>query len=256
MITLKHAVFAAALVVAATGPALAEEKHGGAGHQQFKGDRTVIGTVEEVRSNELKVNTGEVEPRYLPLKQGADKGQTFKPGDKVEITLNAENLLVDYHLAGQGGRHRVVKGHLADKLVIGHDQALIETKEGKKEEYEVRSQVRSKMAALKTGEEAEFLIDESNKIADVNISKETAGHMSADIARQPIKGAHKRVDVTVVSPLDHDRITVRTGDGKESKYEVRPLVKDKLSKVEKGQPITLLLDTEGKVIDVAFTPKG
>ena len=112
------------------------------------------------------------------------------------------------------------------------------------------------MAGLKTGEEAEFLIDESNKIADVTFSKEVAKEMSKDYERQAFKGAHRRVDGTVVSPLKENRIQVRTGDGKEAAYEIRPLVKDKLAKVGKGDPITLLVDTEGKVIDVALTPKG
>jgi len=56
--------------------------------------------------------------------------------------------------------------------------------------------------------------------------------------------------------LNENRIQARTGDGKETAYEVRPLAKDKLSKVNKGDAITLLVDNEGKVIDVAYVPKG
>ncbi|HZS11259.1 MAG TPA: hypothetical protein VFA38_03345 [Nitrospirales bacterium] len=250
-------IVVAVMAVTLGSTAYASEKGQAGGGAQLQGDRTVIGTVKEVRSNEIKVDIGDIEPRFLPLKPEKEKGlPPFKPGDKIAITVNGENLLVDYHRPGEGGHHRIVKGRLADKLVIGHDQALIETADGKKQEYEVRSQVRSKMAGLKTGEEAEFLIDEANQIADVTFSKEVAKDMSKDLERQAFKGAHRRVDVTVISPLNENKIQVRTGDGKVAAYEVRPLVKDKLTKVGKGDSITLLVDNEGKVIDVAYPPKG
>jgi translation initiation factor IF-1 len=246
-------IIAGACTVGFGGSAFADQQGPGKEQTHLKGHRVVVGTVQEVRANELKVMTDEIQPRFVPIKPGTEKGLSqFKPGDKIEITLNDQNLIVDYHRAGADAHHHVVKGRIAENLVVGHDKALIETDAGKKE-YEIQSPARSKMAAVPPGVEAEFLIDEANKIADVNFLDKGAAQ---DRAPMPIKGAHRRIEGYLVSKLEQDRIRIRTEDGKESAYEIRPLIKEKFSKLAKGDAVVLMLDTEDKVIDVAFTPKG
>ena len=70
--------------------------------QLLSGDRVLLGTVEEVRSDQARINTGEGQPRFIPMNVRKDKGlPELKKGDLVEITVNDQNLLVDVHKAGE-----------------------------------------------------------------------------------------------------------------------------------------------------------
>jgi hypothetical protein len=152
----------------------------------LQGDRQVMGTVEEIKGDQIKVFTGEVQARFIPMKQAREKGLTeVKEGDKLEITVNDQNLIVDFHLIGESGRprdsaeHRVVKGQVAKPMAVGHDRAMIRTETGKQESYEIRSQARSKVASIPVGVDVVFLLDETNKIVDVTFtSKEEADRAS------------------------------------------------------------------------------
>ena len=230
---------------------------GAPGQKLLPGDRIVMGTVEEVKGDQIKVNTGEVQPRFLPLGMAKEKG--FPPinkGDTLMITLNEQNLVVDYHPAGDSAKERTLRGMLVSPLVVGHDQAVIRTTDGKEGSFEVRPLARSKVAGLPIGTEAVFLLDETNQIADVAFGPEI-GRDSKPIEWQgsPLKGAHTKLQATIVKMLDNGRITVRTEDGKEHRYEIRSLAQEKLSDVRAGQKVILLLDTENKIIDLAVPPQ-
>src|SRR5207249_12335297 len=79
--------------------------------QLLSGDRMLIGTVKEVRGAQAQIETGEGQPRFIPM--GVRKAKELpelKKGDRVEITVNDQNLLVDVHLIGESSYHRVVQG--------------------------------------------------------------------------------------------------------------------------------------------------
>ncbi|HJU06003.1 MAG TPA: hypothetical protein VJ692_12705 [Nitrospiraceae bacterium] len=167
----------------------------------LKGERRVLGTVEEVKGDQAKVNTGEVQPRFIPLKASREKGlPEIKEGDRIEITVNEQNLLVDYHLVDQSGHpqagheHQIVKGQIAKPMPVGHEEAVIRMKDGQEKSYEVRSQVRSKMASIPVGIDAVFLVDETGKIVDVNFKNEEAAKRAGEVPHQksPIKGTEER----------------------------------------------------------------
>src|SRR5690348_640375 len=123
-------------------------------------DRVLLGTVEEVRSDQARINTGEVEPRFVPMNVRQDKGLSpLKKGDRVEITVNEQNLLVDVHMVGESSHHRVVRGQLAGPLETGHDKAVIRTTTGTEESHWIRPVARSKVASVPPGVDAVFLID-------------------------------------------------------------------------------------------------
>ena len=223
----------------------------------LKADRSVLGKVLAVTSDQIKVDIGEVQPRFLPLKQARQKG--FPPineGDDLIVVVNAENLLVDYHpLDGESSAHTIIRGEITQNLPIGQDSVVIKSG-GKEESFAIRSQARSKVAAIPVGVTAVFLLDETKQIADVGFSNLQA---VKDAERQPdrkspIKGAHKQVDGTVTIPLDGNRIAVRTSSGPDTPFEVRDTVQPKLANLRKGDAVILLVDTENKVIDVAIPP--
>jgi hypothetical protein len=221
----------------------------------LQGDRTLTGTVMDITSDQIKVNTGEVQPRFLPLSMAKDKGASVKKGDKLEITVNEQNLVVDFHPVGTAGSHKIIKGELTTPLTIGHDHAVIRTEAGTEEGYEIRPQIRSKVAAIPVGVQAAFLIDESNKIADATFGTEAIKQAQTEWQKKsPLKGAHQQVAGVITRPLASNEITIRTEDGREEPFQVRSIVQDKLSKIGRGERVTLMIDEERQVVDVAFTP--
>ena len=226
--------------------------------QLLSGDRVLLGTVEEIRSDQAKINIGEGQPRYLPMNVRKDKGlPELKIGDLVEITVNDQNLLVDVHKAGEASHHRVVRGQLAGPMPTGHDKAVIRTTDGKEESHLIRPVAKSKVASIPVGADVIFLIDELDKIVDVTMGSVESVHRAAELGQQksPLKGNLGQVVGVILKPLKDNTIVIRTEDGKEHSYEVRPLIQPRLATLSKGDAAVLLVDEENKVMDVAFQPK-
>ncbi len=200
------------------------------GYALLPGDRIVVGVVEAVTEDHIKVTTGDVEPRYLPLAMAREKGfPQIKAGDKLRIILNEQNLVVDYHPFDAQGKHKLLRGTLIGPLVIGQDHATIRTQEGKEESFEIRPLARSK-----TGSAREYQ------------ANEWQGSLP--------KGAQSRVPATIVRTVEDGKVTIRTEGGKEQVYEIRPFAQEKLKDIRKGGEVILLLDNENKITDVAIPP--
>ena len=224
-------------------------------HPSLPGNRTFLGTVEDVRSDQARINTGEGQPRFVPMNVRKDKGLAdLKKGDQVEITVNDQNLLVDVHKVGEVSHHRVIRGQLAGPLDTGHDKAVIKTEAGKEESHQIRPVARSKVASIPVGAEVTFLIDELDKIVDVSMGTTDSVHHSAEVGQQksPLKGNLRQVAGMIAKPLNGSTIVIRTPDGKEQSYEARPLILERLAKVARGESATLLVDDENMVTDVSF----
>ena len=242
----------------ATAPAAnAASEVPGTDPQLLSENRVLLGTVEEIRSDQAKVNIGEGQPRYIPMNVRKDKGlPELKVGDLIEITINDQNLLVDVHKAGEASHHRVVHGRLAEPMPTGHDKAVIRTTEGKEETHLIRPVAKSKVASIPVGADAIFLIDELDKIVDVTMGSVESVHRAADLGQQksPLKGNLEQVTGKILKPLKNNIIVIRTEDGKEHSYKVRSLVQPRLATLSKGDTAVLLVDKENKVTDVAFQP--
>ena len=223
--------------------------------QLLSGNRVLLGTVEEVRSDQARINTGEGQPRFVPMNVRKDKGLLdLKKGDHVEVTVNEQNLLVDVHKVGESSHHRIIQGQLAEPMDTGHDKAVIRTKDGKEESHLVRPVARSKVASMPVGADVIFLVDELDKIVDVTMGTIESVHRSAELGQQksPLKGNLTQIAGVIVQPLKNNAIAIRTEDGKEHVYEARPLIQERLAKLSRGQSATLLVDAEQQVADVAF----
>lgn len=226
--------------------------------QLLPGDRVLIGTVQEVRSEQARVDTGELQPRFIPMGVRDAKGlPALKPGDRIEITVNEQNLLVDVHKTGESSSHQIVQGRLAGALETGHDKAVIRTMDGKEQSHFIRPLARSKVASVPVGVDAVFLIDELDKIVDVTYGSLEAVHRAAELWRKmtPLKGNLKQVVGVIQKPLDANTVVIRTENGSEQQYEVRPLIQPRLAKLSRGDAAVLLLDAENQVADVAFVPE-
>jgi translation initiation factor IF-1 len=242
--------------------ALADPLESGA--PKLQGERHVKGTVEQIKSGQAQLNTGEVAPRFIPLKAATEKGfPEIKVGDVIELTINDQNLLVDYHPLDESGRpleghgtHQVLRGQIAQPLVIGHDRALIRTEDGKETSFRIRTQARSKMASIPIGIDAVFMVDETNQIVNVNFASKEAAERAGQMPEEKssLKGAQERVLGTVVKPLEGSRITIRTVDGEEQPFEVRPSIRKKMASLPEGEKVVLLIDGDNQVADVAVPP--
>ena len=227
--------------------------------QLLSGDRVLLGTVAEIRSDQAKINVGELEYRYLPMNVRKDKGlPALKKGDLVEITVNDQNLLVDVHKVGEASHHRVVRGQLAEPMPTGSDKAVIRTTDGKEESHLIRPVAKSQVASIPVGADVIFLIDELDKIVDVTMGSVESVHRAAELGEQksPLKGNLSQVAGKILKPLKDNTIVIRTEDGKEHSYQVRPLIQPRLAKLSTGDAAVLLVDEENKVTDVAFQPGG
>ncbi len=227
--------------------------------QQFlQGNRTILGKVEAVTSDQIKIDIGEMQPRFLPLKQAEEKHfPAINPGDDLVISVNEQNLIVDYHpLEYRSGSHTIVRGTIAGNMRIGHDLVVIRRADGNEQSFKVRSQVRSKLASIPVGAPAIFLLDETNQVADATFASLSAAkdaHKNPE-GKSPIKGANQQVDGIVVEPLRADRITLNTENGERS-FEVRDVMYERISKLKNGESVILLVDQDQKVVDLAVLPQ-
>lgn len=228
-------------------------------HQQLlAGDRVLLGTVLEVRSEQARIDTGEMQPRFIPMGVRKAKGlPELKAGDRIEITVNDQNLLVDVHLIGEASHHYVVRGQLAGPTETGHHKAVIRTTNGNEESHFVRPVARSKVASVPVGADAVFLIDELDRIVDVTYGSMDAVHHAAELWQKKtlLKGNLSRIVGVVLKPLHDNTIIIRTESGREYSYDVRPLIQPKLVSLSKGDAVVLLVDEENKVTDAAVVPK-
>jgi hypothetical protein len=173
-------------------------------------------------------------------------------GDRIELTINDQNLLVDAHVTGESSRHAVVRGQLAEPLVTGHDKAVIRTVGGTEESHFIRPVARSKVASVPVGVDAVFLIDELDRVVDVTYGSKEAVHRAAELWQK--KGNLAQVPGTIVRPLQDNTIVIRTDDGRDRSFKVRPLIRSHLAKLSTGDAAVFLVDDENNVTDVAFVP--
>jgi hypothetical protein len=239
-------------LVVPTSVVYADEVSGDQHHELISGDRTLLGTVREVRSGQYKVDTGLGQPRFIPIQVRKDKElPDLKKGDRVTISLNDQNLIIDVHLVGETSHHRVVKGQLAQPLITGHGKAVIQTKKGQQEPHFIRPLARSKVASIPVGVDAIFLIDEINTIVDVTYaSKETAVHASRfSNQKSPLKGNFRQVTGVIVTSLNHNKISIRSDKGQVEQYEVRQLLQNNMEGLLQGQTVVLFVDEDSLVTD-------
>lgn len=219
------------------------------------GDRIVIGTVEDIKGGQIQVRTGEsLQPRYLAQAVAESKGEVLRKGDLVRLVFNEQQVLVDFHPLGRReGRHRVVRGAVAEQMKVGQERVIVRSGAGQEETYAVRPLIRSKVAAMPIGASAVFLLDEADQVIDVTFGSADAlelaaqafGHMSM------AKSSHTRIDGTLIAAPANDRVTVKTAGGTELSYPVRPMAAEQLSRMKTGESVTLLLDDSRHVADVA-----
>ena len=218
-------------------------------------DRVIVGTVTDIRSDQVQVKTDEddVEPRYLSAKQAQEKGVwPLKKGDRLQIVVNEQNMVLGYHPVGEMGWHQIIRGQLAQPLMVGQERAVIKTEAQRERAYRVGPLVRSKLAAVPIGLPAVFLIDETGQVVDAVFgAEETLQAAMQGWRGSPPTGVDRQLRGTMVKLLGQHNVVIRTEDGRERTFESREFLRDRLDKLRSGELVILLLDQENKVADLA-----
>ena len=100
------AVVGGAVLLGTASLAVADEKgKGGEAHKHFKGE-----VIE--KGGGLAIKTQEGTTYQLSDNEARRQGREFKAGDKVEVSVNENNAIVDVHLEGEKAEHKFVTGKL------------------------------------------------------------------------------------------------------------------------------------------------
>lgn len=233
------------------------------GYTLLPNHRVITGVVESVAADQAKVKHGEVgkmSPRYLSLERAKEKGFTLKAGDHVEIVVNDKNHVVDYHLknSGSASEHRVIHGMLAQPMNVGQENAVIQIQDGKKESFPVRPLARSEVAAIPLDKEALFLIDESNQIASAALKGDVESkydEKEIGWARTPAKNVYRHVDGVIQGKPSEQKLTIRTKHNETIALPVWDYLEDDMAQLSEGMEVTLLVDDNDKVVNIAFSQK-
>lgn len=221
------------------------------------GNRLVLGRINDIRSNQIEIDIGNPQPLFVPLKPAQLKGQTFKAGDSIVVTLNDHNAVVDYHHPDEASHHQVWRGRLTTPITVGLDKAVIEIKEGVKT-FSVAPRARGKLTAMPVGPELLFMADETGLVVDAQLASKEAVQESARNNKARIKGAHRQMRAvfqgaekpSADGPAGGQGRLKIVQHGQEQELPYRPPL-PKLNQLQAGQDVVLLMDEQGYVLEIA-----
>jgi hypothetical protein len=229
------------------GPSIREEATNTATDSRLPGNRRVAGRIKDIRGDQIEIAIGNLQSLKVPLKMATDKGQTFKPGDEIVVTLNDHNAVVDYHHPGEASHHQVIRGKLSTPLTVGLDKAVIATDQGTKT-FLVDERAKGKLTAIPVGSEVLFLADETGRLLDAQLASADAVHQSAHNNKARIKGAHEQLRAIYQGKAAGDRMQIAT-EGHTREIPFRAPLR-KLDQLKPGQEVVLLMDEAGYVMEV------
>ena len=218
------------------GPSSREEATSEATANSLPGNRRVTGHIKEIRGNQIEIAIGNLQSLSVPLKMATDKGQTFKEGDEIVVTMNDHNAVVDYHHPDEASHHQVIRGKLSTPLTVGLDKAVIETDQGTKT-FLVAERAKGKLTAIPVGAEVLFLADETGRLVDAQLSSTDAVQQSAENNEARIKGAHTQLRAVYQGTAGEDRMMI-TDQGQEREVPFRAPLR-KLERLQPGQEVVL-----------------
>jgi hypothetical protein len=230
------------------GPSIREEATSEATENRLPGNRRVTGHVKDIRGEQMEIAIGNLQPMSVPLKMATDKGQTFKPGDEIVVTLSDHNAIVDYHHPNEASHHQVIRGKLSTPLTVGLDKAVIETDHGTKT-FLVAERAKGKLTAIPVYAEVLFLADETGRLVDAQLASADAVHQSGLNNKARIKGAHEQLKAVYLGKAGEDRMKI-AAEGQTREVPFRAPLR-KLDRLKLGQEVVLLMDDAGYVMGVS-----
>jgi hypothetical protein len=156
------AVISGAVLLGTASVAVAGEKtKGQAAHKHFKGEIIEKG-------GGLAVKTQEGTTYQLSENEAHRQGRQFKAGDKVEVSVNENNAIVDVHLEGEKGEHKFVTGTLVH---LGKMDKEIKLKTAEGDQTFPLLLLETKTKGLAEGTEVTVEVNEAGTVIDLHKGK-------------------------------------------------------------------------------------
>lgn len=156
------AVVSGAVLLGTVSLAGADEKgKGHAAHKHFKGE-----VIE--KGGALAIKTQEGTTYQLSENEARRQGREFKAGDKVEVSVNENNAIVDVHLQGEKAEHKFVTGKL---IHVGRmkKEIKLQTAEGEQSFPLLLQETKTK--DLPEGTEVTVELNEAGTVIDLHKGK-------------------------------------------------------------------------------------
>ena len=152
-------VVSGAVLLTTAGLAVGDQK--GEAHKHFKGEIIESG-------GGLAIKTKEGTTYQLSENEARRQGRAFKAGDKVEVSVNENNAIVDVHLEGEKGQHKFVTGKL---IHVGkmNKEIKLQTAEGEQSFPLLLQETKTK--ALAEGTEVTVELNEAGTVIDLHKGK-------------------------------------------------------------------------------------
>ncbi len=158
------AVVSGAILLGTASSAVADEKgKGNEAHKHFKGE-----VIE--KGGELAVKTKEGTTYQLSENEARRQGRQFKVGDKVEVSVNENNAVVDVHLEGEKSQHKFVTGKLVH---VGKMNKEIKLKTAEGDQTFPLLLQETKTKDLPEGTEVTVELNEAGTVIDLHKGKQT-----------------------------------------------------------------------------------
>ena len=158
------AVVSGAVLLGTASSAVADEiGKGNVAHKHFKGE-----VIE--KGGELAVKTKEGTTYQLSENEARRQGRQFKVGDKVEVSVNENNAIVDVHLEGEKSQHKFVTGKLVH---VGKMNKEIKLKTAEGDQTFPLLLQETKTKDLPEGTEVTVELNEAGTVIDLHKGKHT-----------------------------------------------------------------------------------
>lgn len=130
-------------------------------HKHFKGE-----VIE--KGGELVIKTKEGTTYQLSENEARRQGRQFKAGDKVEVSVNENNAIVDVHLEGEKGEHKFVTGKL---VYVGQMKKEIKLQTAEGDQTFPLLLQETKTGGLAEGTEVTVELNEAGTVIDLHKGK-------------------------------------------------------------------------------------
>ena len=152
-------IISGGMLLAAASLTVADERK--EAHKHFKGEIIETG-------GGLAIKTKEGTTYQLSENEARRQGRAFKAGDKVEVSVNENNAIVDVHLEGEKGTHKFVTGKL---IHVGkmNKEIKLQTAEGEQSFPLLLQETKTK--ALAEGAEVTVELNEAGTVIDLHKGK-------------------------------------------------------------------------------------
>ncbi len=208
--------------------------------------KLVKGTISGITGDRVEVKTGERTPRYLSVEAGGDEARGLQPEGAVEMIVNDRDEIVTYQRAADTPPTKIFRGSLGKPFNPVKERVTIRLKTGRDVGFYARTVAVEKLAALEVGETADFAVDRAYLLVDVF----SLGKPRELVAGSSPQAPQRRLEGAFVT-IGDGRVRLRLKMEDIQAFPVRPLLQPAIEQLAPNELVSVYLDGQGEVIDMA-----